>query len=77
MPRYVAMTAPFAAGESLSSVIDCSTGAPVFLHMPHEWTSARLTFQVSADGSVFNDLFADNAGWGVQNRRQGTRACTH
>ena len=57
MPRYVAKTATIAAGQSLSDVIDCSTGAPVFLHMPADWTSARLSFQVSADGTTYNDLF--------------------
>ena len=57
MARYVNLTANIAAGQALSNAIDCSAGAPVFLHMPSDWTPARLSFQVSADGTNFNDLF--------------------
>ena len=57
MPRFVPMTATILAGESLSSPIDCSTGTPVMIYMPHEWTSAHLSFQVSPDGTNYNDLF--------------------
>ena len=59
--RFVNLTATISAGQALSSVIDCSAGAPVFLHMPADWTSARLSFQVSPDGANFNDLFDSNA----------------
>lgn len=61
MPRYVNKTATIAAGQAVSDVVDCSTGRPVFIHMPHEWTSSRITFQVSPDGINFNDLFDSNA----------------
>jgi hypothetical protein len=61
MARYVTKAATIAAGAALSDVIDCSTGAPVFLHMPSDWTPARLTFQVSYDGTNFNDLFDSEA----------------
>ena len=61
MPRFVNKTAVIAAGQSLSAAIDCSTGAPVFLHMPTDWSKARVSFQVSPDGATYNDLFNDNA----------------
>jgi hypothetical protein len=61
MPRFVSKTAVIAAGQSLSAVIDCSTGAPVFLHMPADWTSARISYQVSPDGTTYNDLFGSDA----------------
>lgn len=61
MPRFVPKTATILAGESLSDTIDCSTGAPVFLHMSVNWTPARLSFQVSGDGVTYNDLFTSEA----------------
>lgn len=61
MARYVAKPATIAAGQSLSAAIDCSTGAPVFLHMPPDWTSARLSFQVSPDNTDYDDLFDASA----------------
>jgi hypothetical protein len=61
MPRFMPKAAIITAGQSLSAAIDCSTGAPVFLHMPAGWTSARLSFQVSPDNTVYNDLFNTDA----------------
>jgi hypothetical protein len=62
MPRFVSKTATISAGQSVSSAIDCSTGAPVFLHMPAGWTSARISYQVSPDGvAAYNDLFSSDA----------------
>jgi hypothetical protein len=45
------------AGESLSSAIDCSGGEVVRITMPPAWTEAMLTFQISTDGTFFNDVF--------------------
>ncbi len=45
-----------AAGESLSDVLDCTSGVPCRITMPADWTSAILTFQISTDGQGFNDL---------------------
>ncbi len=59
--RFMTKTAVISAGQALSAVIDCSSGAPVFLHMPKDWTPSRLTFQVSPDGTNFNDLFDNSA----------------
>lgn len=61
MPRFMPKTATITAGQALSSAIDCSTGAPVFLHMPPDWTPARLSFQVSPDNTTYNDLFDTSA----------------
>ena len=45
-------------GESLSDVADCRAGQPVRLTMPAKWDGdAPLTFQVSTDGKMFNDLY--------------------
>lgn len=46
------------AGESLSDGVDCSGGDAVRITMPGNWTpGANLTFQVSTDGALYNDLF--------------------
>lgn len=47
------------AGETLSDGIDCRAGEIVRLSMPADWTPANLTFQVSTDGKLFDDLFDD------------------
>lgn len=45
------------AGESLSDGADCSGGTIVRITVPQEFTPANLTFQVSSDGALYNDLF--------------------
>lgn len=44
------------AGESLSDSVDCSAGELVRVTMPGGWTSAALSFQISTDGQMYNDL---------------------
>ena len=44
-------------GDSLSDSIDCRSGEIVRLTVPADWTPANLTFQISSDGNLFNDLF--------------------
>jgi hypothetical protein len=46
-----------AAGESLSDGLDCTGGNIVRLTMAANWTPANLTFQISTDGTFYNDLF--------------------
>jgi hypothetical protein len=70
--RFVNQTATIAAGQSLSGVIDCTTGAPVFLHMPANWDDAVMSFKVSPDGVNFNDLFETDAQELTYNIRAGT-----
>jgi hypothetical protein len=45
------------AGESLSDGADCSGGTIVRITVPQEFTPANITFQVSSDGNLYNDLF--------------------
>jgi hypothetical protein len=49
-----------ARGESLSDGIDCSAGTIVRITVPQEFTEANLTFQVSTDGNLYNDLFDEH-----------------
>jgi hypothetical protein len=44
-------------GESLSDGVDCSAGTIVRITVPQEFTPSNLTFQVSSDGNLYNDLF--------------------
>jgi hypothetical protein len=46
-------------GEDLSDAIELA-GQPVRLTMPGNWDDAPLTFQVSTDNKMFNDLFDHN-----------------
>lgn len=47
-----------AAGQSLSDAVDCSAGQVVRFNTPTSgWNSAHLTFQVSTDGNMFDDLY--------------------
>ena len=43
--------------ESLSDGVDCSAGTIVRITVPQEFTPANLTFQVSSNGDLYNDLF--------------------
>jgi hypothetical protein len=44
-------------GESLSDGIDCTAGAIVRITMPgQQWIGANITFQISSDGNLYNDL---------------------
>jgi len=45
------------AGQSLSNVADCRAGDIVRLTMPSGWDAVPLTFQISSDGTFFNDVF--------------------
>jgi hypothetical protein len=46
-----------AAGQSKSTVLDLTTTQLTQLMAPDAWTSANITFQVSADGLAFGDLY--------------------
>jgi hypothetical protein len=59
--RYTIATVNFPAGESLSSVLNCGTGAPVMFRIPDDWTSAQVSFQTSPDATNFFDLFDRSA----------------
>jgi hypothetical protein len=44
-------------GESLSDGADCTGGTIVRITIPQEFTEANLTFQVSSNGDLYNDLY--------------------
>jgi hypothetical protein len=47
-------------GESLSEGVDCSAGTIVRITVPQEFTPSNLTFKVSSNGDLYNDLFNSN-----------------
>jgi len=49
-----------AAGEWLSSAVDCSAGRIMRITTPAEWTGANISFQISTDGNGFEDLYLSN-----------------
>jgi hypothetical protein len=50
-------------GEALSDGVDCSAGTIVRITVPQEYNAGnmpnQMTFQVSSDGNLYNDLFDD------------------
>lgn len=65
-------TATIPNGGSLSGAIDLGGTALVGIQMPSGWDAAALTFQASADGITFAELY-DAAG----NVRSLTTAASH
>jgi hypothetical protein len=59
MPIKVVIGPFIQPGESLSDAVECA-GQPMRLTMPGKWDDAVLTFQVSTDNKMFNDLFDPN-----------------
>ena len=57
MPLIVVDGPTIKLGESLSDGVDCSAGTIVRITVPQEFTPSNLTFQVSSDGNLYNDLF--------------------
>lgn len=57
--QVVTKTATIASGASLSGAVDLGTGRIVGLILPAAWTTASITFQASADGTNFFDLYDD------------------
>ena len=53
-----------AAGESLSDAVDLTEGEFVRITMPADWTFSNvgITFQISSDGTFFNNLVDRNGG---------------
>lgn len=61
-PGAANKTATISNGTSLSGAVDLGAGARLAgIQMPSAWTSASLTFQVSADGITYVNKF-DNFG---------------
>ena len=55
------ITASIPNAGSITPAIDLGAFRAGRIHIPAAWTAAALTFQVSADGSTYGDLF-DNTG---------------
>jgi hypothetical protein len=53
----VVATATIASGQSLSGAIDLDRATLSAIIMPAAWTAASVTFQVSADGGTYVDLY--------------------
>src|SRR5262245_23633380 len=45
------------AGQSLSNAVTSPGGTAACIVMPAKWTPANISFQVSADGVTFADVF--------------------
>lgn len=58
-PRIETVSATIASGQSLSGAVNLAGCRLVGLVMPAAWTAASLTFQVSHDGTTYNDLYDD------------------
>lgn len=56
LTSYVVSVA-IASGAALSGAIDLGEGRAVFVQLPAAWTAANLSFQVSADGVTWADLY--------------------
>ena len=57
--QLATVTTTIASGASLSDAADLGTGRLVGLILPAAWTTAAITFQGSADGSTYFDLYDD------------------
>lgn len=53
----VPVVATIASGAAISSAIDLGVERAHRLAFPAAWTAAVVTFQTSADGATFNDLY--------------------
>lgn len=53
-------SATIANGASLSGAIDILSTTLLGIQMPAAWTAASLTFQGSADGSTYVDVYNDS-----------------
>lgn len=59
-PEAENKTATIANGASLSGAVDLGAGAVLAaIYMPAAWTAASLTFQASADGVTYVDVYDD------------------
>lgn len=55
--QRLVLTTTISIGENLSTPVNLGTGLLVGLIVPANWTNAPITFQTSADGTTFTDLF--------------------
>jgi hypothetical protein len=60
MPLVIVDGPTIPLGESLSDGVDCTGGTIVRITVPQEFTESNLTFQVSSNGDLYNDLYTGN-----------------
>ena len=53
-------TVTILSGASLSSSVSLGKSQPIALQLPAAWTAASVSFQVSADGTSWFNLFKDD-----------------
>src|SRR5690242_9259249 len=53
---YTTKDAVISSGQSLSAVVDLEQLNITGFLIPASWTTAKLTFQISPDGTTFGDL---------------------
>jgi hypothetical protein len=61
-PVVAAATVTWGIGDTLSSVLDCTTTSAMFVIVPDNWTDARISFQASIDGIKFYDAVSGRSG---------------
>jgi hypothetical protein len=59
-PPAAAATASIASGAALTGAIDLADQRLHRIALPAGWTAAAITFQASANGTTFNDLYDAN-----------------
>lgn len=59
--EYDYQTVTIASGASLTAAVDMGKRELVRVDMPSAWTAAALTFQVSADGTTYTNLYKDGS----------------
>lgn len=59
-PTQIGVAAGIASASSLSAAIDLGERRAVRIITPASWTAAALTFQVSYDGTTWDDLYDEN-----------------
>jgi hypothetical protein len=57
MPKARTATATIASGASLSGAVCLSAGTLTGIQLPSAWTTADLTFQGSADGVAYANVY--------------------
>lgn len=57
MPLVIVEGPAIQQGESLSNGVDCTAGKVVRITMSEFWDDANITFQISSNGDLYNDLF--------------------
>ena len=58
-PQLTVTPVTITSGQALSPAIDVSNKALYAIEFPSAWTQAKVTFQLSRDGTTFRDFWYD------------------